>query len=264
MAAATESRSHSRGRGRGRPNKVLESLRIPGASNMMASTPSAAISKVITQMIGLNETEITKIILPLVEGMITSAEDMEEFVAVLSKAALSDADFAKTAALLASKVGDSDLMHLLIRPSLLKQMQSIYTQREEHSSEGNCFGLCVYLCELFRHLRLADKPLLPIADAVVDVLKGLINTEEPCNNSVMYFHQEFENVVSVLVEFAPEKLEELVDLVRDRLVMCTLSSTSRWRLVHLLELAALKWKMSEDITESYMNLHDKIGEGWGK
>merc|ERR1711962_386988 len=99
MAAEAEARPRSRGRGRGHINRVQDSLRIPGASNKHAATPSAAISKIITQMNGLSEVEISKIIVPLVEGMITSTEEMEEFVAVLGDHAISDPEFATTAGL---------------------------------------------------------------------------------------------------------------------------------------------------------------------
>lgn len=187
----------------------IESPKPPSAqlaASLSISSPkpsgSADISSIMKRMDKLTESEIMQQILPEIIA-IPEQEKVVEFVRALSEKAIGDSMFGVTAAKLAAKVWEEPTSHILIRNPLLKQTQEDYTKRDTLSKE-KFYGLCVYVSGLFKYLRVKNAPLRPVGDAVVQVLKELMQGKgPPSDEDVLYFYQELENVGEVLEECLP-------------------------------------------------------------
>ena len=160
------------------------------------------VKDIMKRMDDSTESQIMKTVVPEIE--LLKEETMEALVKALSEKALSDACFAVTAAKVIKKIWDNESLHSYVRNPLLKQIQGNYTNRNELRKVNMFYGLCVYICELFKHLRVKDKPLRPIGDAVVSLLKELLeNKDKPSDEDLFCFYQELESVGEVIEECLP-------------------------------------------------------------
>ena len=126
---------------------------------------------------------------------------MHNLVNIVFERALADPDFASTAAKLCDKIWRMDQLHNLIRNPLLTVVQRKYSIREELRKKKNdsFYGYVVFLCELYKLLRLRDQPLKPLTTYVCQILKELLGDDlNPSADDVLYFYQELESVGEVV------------------------------------------------------------------
>lgn len=236
------------------PSIVANGTSATTATTIIEKTHCDEVTKIMKKLSGLTEPEVMKDILPEIEAL-KSQQIVEDLVSALSEKALLDAKFAVIAAKIAHKLWDNESMHSFVRNPLLKQTQEFYNKRELLLKENKYHGLCVYLSQLFRLLRIREHHLQPVGNAVVDLLKGLIEKSDgPSDEDVFYFYQELECVGGIIGENFPEKLDEVINLARQMVISSSLLPSVRARLVQLIELHAAKWDMKDELKTLYDDL----------
>ena len=129
---------------------------------------------------------------------IKSPENFETFVTLICEKSLEDPDYAKTSAVLLNELWNHSELNSLIKKPLLTHVQQRYTKRGE-LKKVKFYGLCVLVCELFRLLRIKDRPLSPLIAAVCQLLKELMKDgEKSTGEDVLYFYQEVESIGDIL------------------------------------------------------------------
>jgi len=266
--------SFGRGRGRGRGLRAAsqpQQLR-PGPSAPAASTPlktdntkplvietpthCAEVTTIMNKLSGLSEEEVMTKVVPVIEGL-DNQNVIEELVQALSEKALTDVHFACIAAKISQKLWDNESVHQFVRNPLLSRTQALYNRRKELEAEDKYHGLCVYVSELFKILRIRGKALRPMGLPVVELLMGLLKGKsgKPSEEDVKYFYREICGIGCVLMECLQpwdgdaqkikDQMEELINCARQLVISSSLAPEVRCRLVQVIEMHAGKWQADE-------------------
>lgn len=254
-----------RGRGRGRGVRANQATVNPPGPPKPNVTPAAIeekeneeVTKIMKKLDGKSESEIMKEILPEIEAL-NNQSVVKDFICALSDKALCSAEFAVIAGKIAHKLWDNETMHSFVRNPLLTRTQDLYNKREVLRKEGKYHGLCVFLCTLFKLLRIKNNPLKPVGGAVVQIIKGLIEeSDSPSKEDVTYFYQELESVGAIIGDLFPEKLEEIINLARQMVVSSAIMPSVRCKLVQVIELHAAKWSMNDELRKMYGDLIQEL------
>lgn len=258
------------------PGPSTPTQSTPQKSNSVPKPPSldspeithcSEVTTIMKKLDGLSEADVMANVVPVIEGL-DSQSVIEDLVQALSEKALYDPGFALIAAKLSQILWDNESIHTFVRNPLLGRTQALYNKRKELLKEKKYHGLCVYLSELFRILRIRQRPLRPMGLPVLECLKGLIEHSgggSPSVEDVTYFHQEMSGIGSILMECLQQldgdaqklkdKLEEVINCARQLVISpLTLAPQVRCRLVQVIEMHASKWAQNDDLTTLYDTL----------
>jgi len=253
---------------------------VPSPPSAATTTKTQHCSEVVTimnKLNGLSEAEVMRTIVPVIDGL-DSQKVIEDLVQALSEKALLDAAFAVIAAKISLKLWDNESIHKFVRNPLLTQTQGLYNLRHDLRKENKYRGLCTYLAELFKILRIRGKALRPMGVPVLELLKGLIEQNTSNNNiegllleDVKCFYQGMTGIGEILMECLEpwdgdaqkikDKLEEVVNLARQLVISSNLEAVVRCRLVQVIELHAGKWKGSTTLDAFYDDVLTELNKG---
>ena len=165
------------------------------------------VKTIMKKLEGLSEEEVIKKVVPVIEGL-DSQPVIQELVGALSEKALDDPLFSCIAAKISQKLWDNESIHQFVRNPLLSRTQSLYSRRKELATAGRYHGLCVYVSELFRVLRVprvVGIPLRPMCLPVVELMTGLMTGllkggGAPSEQDVQCFYQQMMGIGAIIME----------------------------------------------------------------
>ncbi|XP_057295469.1 MIF4G domain-containing protein A-like [Hydractinia symbiolongicarpus] len=259
-SASPVSGAHSQASGAGSPVAVA-TTKLEATAIGQHEDATAKLDVIITSMESMTESEMLSKI-PSEIQKIKSADNMKEFVNLLCKKSLKEPDFAVSAARLCNELWNDNELKSLVKAPLLAAVQNNYKKRDKFKKKKTekFFGLCVLLCELYKVLRIKDRPLCPLTSPVCQMLKELI--EQPTQISsedVFYFYQELESVGQIIQNEDQNKMDDIINTARQIAISSqNLSPAVRCRLIQLIELHAANWKMSDELIVMYEDLQQDL------
>ena len=174
----------------------------PAAPTTVTTTTNHCdeVKTIMKKLEGLSEEEVIRKVVPVIEGLDSQAV-IQELVEALSEKALDEPLFSCIAAKISQKLWDNESIHQFVRNPLLSRTQSLYSRRKELATAGRYHGLCVYVSELFRVLRIRGRPLRPMCLPVVELMTGLLKGGgAPSEEDVQCFYQQMMGIGAIIME----------------------------------------------------------------
>lgn len=227
-------------------------------SSFIDKSNKCDISVLVKKLCSTTGSDIDEDLIAQVKAL-EKTEDIMDMINAMSAKSLVDPAFGLLAAKVVQSIWEKTSLQQTTRNTLLSRIQYYYLKNgKKLQKECMAHGLCVYLCELFKCLRVNGQPSRAIGDAALDMLKGLINGIERSENDVRYFCQEFENIGSLLELVFPNQLEELVNVIREVIITVPVSPSSRCNLIKVVELYAAKWEINDGMKNIYIELKEDL------
>ena len=185
--------------------------------------------------------------------------DMEQLVKLLSEKTMSDPDYARKAAIICNAIWNEESLHNTLRTPLLTTVQKFYTKRDQLRKERRekYYGLSMFLCVLYANLRIKGNSLKPLVNPIFVLLKEVMGADAS-EEDIGYFYSEFELVGAVMQNDDKMKLEQILNMVREKVITGCKSPLARCQLVKAIELYAAGFVVSSETELFYDDLTAEI------
>ncbi|CAK8681818.1 unnamed protein product [Clavelina lepadiformis] len=192
-----------------------------------------------------SEADLTKFI-EMTQAFATTESKMREVADILCNKALKNPKFAKNASILCDRMAWMMVQGTKFRTVVLNVMQGHFKNREQlysasFRSDRRWYGFAAFLVEIFLNVRTSTREkLVVLISPVFSCLFQILTGDKIDQEHIECFGRLFLSVGPSLEAESPQRMNELMGEIRDRLVISKTASVKRV-LLSCVEHYACKW-----------------------
>ncbi|XP_072032851.1 MIF4G domain-containing protein A-like [Amphiura filiformis] len=250
-----------KGRGRGRGAAAGDgSPRQPGSQAGSAGTDQRQLLGVagILELLetappSTNAESLAEQVFKEAEASINTGDEVTKFAHSLYKWTLQAPDRAKNAAIACNAVGQLERDNIKFRSPFLQTLKKDYDSRNEWKDveETRWVSLACLVCQFYKEFRVAGNYVAALESPALTCIEMLLSTSSiKCH---VYGIEQLCDLGPILYPKNSEKIDEMMDDLRRRLLASDTLSSSRVLFLEALEFYAGGWEMDETAVDYYTN-----------
>ncbi|KAL5019785.1 hypothetical protein ScPMuIL_002677 [Solemya velum] len=191
----------------------------------------------------------------MAEVFIKDKDALMKFASAIYQKCLSDKEFARAGSIICSQSATVEVQGQKFRNCLLSLLQKDYKGREElrDSSKEKFLSFFCFLCQIFNNMKTATGDHFEaLCGPIFDCMGMILDADDKNDDELENLLLQMQAIGTELERISFEKMSDLLEKVRSKIIRDGCSPRGRCTLLELIESYARKWQtMPNEVTRYY-------------